>query len=256
MRSRLVLDALRFSPREDNGSIPLEVLAQILALVPHRGQLAAPAGPVPAALGHEGGLPQHAIDALPLHTAGPTISAAVSPTAESAAPAPPSADGGAPAGSTDPEAAASEASVRECVICLCPYEAGDVLRTLPCMHMFHRDCVDPWLRRDGSCPICKTDVRRALRSAQSYEAAAMTASEAVTASAASASAMVHDAGAGDTQSPDVDSPLAAGSPGTAEQAFLVALSAGAPDGSQAAGSAQGSSSPGTSSTTSSTEHPP
>ncbi|KAL9547143.1 hypothetical protein PS6_007283 [Mucor atramentarius] len=42
-----------------------------------------------------------------------------------------------------------------CVICLEPFEHGDVLRRLPCNHEYHRDCVDVWLtKKCGSCPLC------------------------------------------------------------------------------------------------------
>jgi hypothetical protein len=47
-----------------------------------------------------------------------------------------------------------------CPICLAPWEAGDCVRTLPCLHRFCAGCVDPWLtshgRGDAACPVCKT----------------------------------------------------------------------------------------------------
>lgn len=45
-----------------------------------------------------------------------------------------------------------------CVICLCDYEADEVVRFLPCKHHFHRDCVDVWLRLDKACCLCKQDI--------------------------------------------------------------------------------------------------
>lgn len=43
----------------------------------------------------------------------------------------------------------------ECAICLDPFQSGHTRKTLPCLHGFHPDCVDHWLRSNGSCPICK-----------------------------------------------------------------------------------------------------
>lgn len=48
----------------------------------------------------------------------------------------------------------------ECVICLSPMLTGDYARSLPgCGHVFHRACIDLWLLRQTTCPLCKVDVR-------------------------------------------------------------------------------------------------
>lgn len=42
----------------------------------------------------------------------------------------------------------------ECTICTDPFRAGDMLRRLPCLHTFHRTCIDEWFQRSRKCPIC------------------------------------------------------------------------------------------------------
>ncbi|XP_019261485.1 PREDICTED: RING-H2 finger protein ATL70-like [Nicotiana attenuata] len=44
-----------------------------------------------------------------------------------------------------------------CSICLADYKNSDMLRLLPdCGHLFHLKCVDPWLRLNPTCPVCRT----------------------------------------------------------------------------------------------------
>uniref|UniRef100_A0A7C9CNY1 RING-type E3 ubiquitin transferase n=1 Tax=Opuntia streptacantha TaxID=393608 RepID=A0A7C9CNY1_OPUST len=45
-----------------------------------------------------------------------------------------------------------------CTVCLEHVKRGDLLRTLPCLHQFHVNCIDPWLRQQGTCPVCKIRV--------------------------------------------------------------------------------------------------
>ncbi|GLT57021.1 hypothetical protein SLA2020_300260 [Shorea laevis] len=43
-----------------------------------------------------------------------------------------------------------------CSICLGEYRDADTLRLLPnCGHVFHLKCVDPWLRLNPTCPVCR-----------------------------------------------------------------------------------------------------
>jgi len=46
----------------------------------------------------------------------------------------------------------------KCTICLSEYEQSDHVRRLPCMHLFHIECVDRWLIQSKRCPICRIDI--------------------------------------------------------------------------------------------------
>merc|ERR1712226_41925 len=49
-----------------------------------------------------------------------------------------------------------------CSICLETLSPGQTARRLPCMHVFHTDCIDRWLRRGRpTCPLDNSDVRGA-----------------------------------------------------------------------------------------------
>eukprot|EP00293_Proteomonas_sulcata_P014990 CAMPEP_0184296346 /NCGR_PEP_ID=MMETSP1049-20130417/7336_1 /TAXON_ID=77928 /ORGANISM="Proteomonas sulcata, Strain CCMP704" /LENGTH=178 /DNA_ID=CAMNT_0026605537 /DNA_START=30 /DNA_END=566 /DNA_ORIENTATION=+ len=46
----------------------------------------------------------------------------------------------------------------ECVICLNGFALGDEVKTMPCMHSFHTECLDLWLSSSALCPVCKYDL--------------------------------------------------------------------------------------------------
>jgi hypothetical protein len=48
------------------------------------------------------------------------------------------------------------------MICLEAVKPGDSMRTVPCLHSFHKDCIDPWLRTKSTCPICNFRLDAAL----------------------------------------------------------------------------------------------
>ncbi|XP_071739596.1 putative RING-H2 finger protein ATL21A [Rutidosis leptorrhynchoides] len=43
-----------------------------------------------------------------------------------------------------------------CPICLSEYNVKETVRCIPeCLHCFHADCIDEWLKMNGTCPICR-----------------------------------------------------------------------------------------------------
>ncbi|CAM0956139.1 unnamed protein product [Alopecurus aequalis] len=55
--------------------------------------------------------------------------------------------------------AALPRSSRDCAVCQCVFGGEDELRLLPaCRHAFHACCVDPWLRANPSCPLCRASI--------------------------------------------------------------------------------------------------
>ncbi|XP_073152154.1 E3 ubiquitin-protein ligase ATL42-like [Henckelia pumila] len=47
----------------------------------------------------------------------------------------------------------------ECAVCLSKFEDVEVLRLLPkCQHVFHIGCIDQWLERHSTCPLCRRKV--------------------------------------------------------------------------------------------------
>lgn len=49
-------------------------------------------------------------------------------------------------------------TMETCLVCQCAYEDGDTLKKLPCGHLYHVDCIDPWLGMKNTCPVCKKSV--------------------------------------------------------------------------------------------------
>ncbi|EOY30701.1 RING/U-box superfamily protein, putative [Theobroma cacao] len=47
----------------------------------------------------------------------------------------------------------------ECAVCLSKFEDIEILRLLPkCKHAFHIGCIDRWLERHSSCPLCRQKI--------------------------------------------------------------------------------------------------
>uniref|UniRef100_A0A8C6W669 RING-type domain-containing protein n=1 Tax=Nannospalax galili TaxID=1026970 RepID=A0A8C6W669_NANGA len=63
-----------------------------------------------------------------------------------------------PKGVYDPGRDGSEKKFQECVICMMDFVYGDPIPFLPCMHIYHLDCIDDWLMRSFTCPSCMEPV--------------------------------------------------------------------------------------------------
>lgn len=47
----------------------------------------------------------------------------------------------------------------QCTVCLGDYQMGEKIQQLPaCNHSFHVQCIDEWLAKNVTCPICRTSV--------------------------------------------------------------------------------------------------
>ncbi|KAM3625108.1 uncharacterized protein V6R79_006932 [Siganus canaliculatus] len=49
-----------------------------------------------------------------------------------------------------------------CAVCIEAYKAGEVVTVLTCDHIFHKNCIEPWLLERRTCPMCKCDILKAL----------------------------------------------------------------------------------------------
>ena len=61
-----------------------------------------------------------------------------------------------------------EEEADKCTICLSEFEVEEDVRRLPCMHLFHVECVDQWLGQNKRCPICRADISFITVTVQTY----------------------------------------------------------------------------------------
>eukprot|EP00271_Cylindrocystis_brebissonii_P023433 TRINITY_DN9716_c0_g1_i3.p1 TRINITY_DN9716_c0_g1~~TRINITY_DN9716_c0_g1_i3.p1 ORF type:complete len:373 (-),score=74.91 TRINITY_DN9716_c0_g1_i3:417-1535(-) len=46
-----------------------------------------------------------------------------------------------------------------CPVCQEGLVEGEVLLEMPCRHLYHEDCITPWLEVTNSCPLCRSEMR-------------------------------------------------------------------------------------------------
>ncbi|KRX10223.1 hypothetical protein PPERSA_07308 [Pseudocohnilembus persalinus] len=51
-------------------------------------------------------------------------------------------------------------AIQECSICLCQFEQDDKIRITVCFHIFHKECLDQWIKKHGTCPTCRHKINR------------------------------------------------------------------------------------------------
>ena len=47
---------------------------------------------------------------------------------------------------------------KKCLICLEKFVKGDKSIALPCIHIFHSECIKKWMKKKNCCPLCKNKI--------------------------------------------------------------------------------------------------
>ncbi|WWC71536.1 uncharacterized protein I206_105494 [Kwoniella pini CBS 10737] len=55
----------------------------------------------------------------------------------------------------DEEKKLAQSTYKDCPVCKDDFAIGDEVVRIPCAHIFHPDCLIPWLKQNGSCPVCR-----------------------------------------------------------------------------------------------------
>ncbi|KAL0696842.1 hypothetical protein Bca4012_064022 [Brassica carinata] len=48
--------------------------------------------------------------------------------------------------------------MNQCAVCMDEFEDGVGVKEMPCRHVYHHDCLIPWLQLHNSCPVCRHEL--------------------------------------------------------------------------------------------------
>ncbi|KAL1197702.1 E3 ubiquitin-protein ligase RING1-like [Cardamine amara subsp. amara] len=51
-----------------------------------------------------------------------------------------------------------KSEMNQCAVCMDEFEDGTDVKQMPCKHVFHQDCLLPWLQLHNSCPVCRYEL--------------------------------------------------------------------------------------------------
>ena len=43
----------------------------------------------------------------------------------------------------------------DCSVCQDKFSLNETVKCLPCGHLFHKECIEPWLKLHNACPVCR-----------------------------------------------------------------------------------------------------
>ena len=47
---------------------------------------------------------------------------------------------------------------KQCQVCFDNFKDEDKIAKLPCKHLYHKDCILPWLEKHNTCPVCRHEL--------------------------------------------------------------------------------------------------